>query len=274
MEMLIVVAIIAILIGICLPLHAKYLERTREIADLANVRAAYSEVLIASMQEDETLYDPIKQVYTKTVKLVQRKNGWSIDTEKLNIGGILESDTKHWKGKPKVDGYCVVTYNPKTDEVQIIWDGYYSVYINYQWKEDAYGRISVSAGSYDSENWPASAVPEFIDAVNNSGQKVVVDQITDDYPNLKKWVNAGGGYEIGVFITDTEGRVLYDTGGQYLSDDTTREFGIATTAAADNENVKIALQFFKMRSSTNHGRGSVELTEAEARELEKIFSVE
>lgn len=274
LEMLIVVAIIAILIGICLPLYAKYLERTREIADLANVRAAYSEVLIASMQEDAALYDPIKQVYTKTVELVQRKNGWSIETEKLNIGGILESDTKHWKGKPKVDGCCVVTYDPKTDEVQIVWDGYYSVYINYQWKEDAYGRISVSAGSYDSKNWPASAVPEFIDAINNSGQKVVVDQITDNYPNLKKWLNTGGGYEIGVFIADTEGRVLYDTGGQYLSADSTREFEIATTAAAENENVKVAIQFFKMRSGTNHGRGSVELTEAEARELEKIFSIE
>ncbi len=226
------------------------------------------------MQEDAALFDPLKQVYTKTVKLVQRKNGWSLNAEKLNIGGIRESDTKRWKGKPKVDGCCRITYNPKTDEVQVIWDGYYSVYIDYQWKEDRYGRLYISAGSYDPRNWPASAVPEFVDAVNNSGQKVVVDQITDQYPNLKKWVDAGGGYEIGVFITDTDGRVLYDTGGQYLSADEAREFDIATTAAADNENIRVAIQFFKMKSGTNHGRGSVELTEQEARELEKIFSVE
>lgn len=42
MEMLIVIAIIAILIAIAIPVFASQLERSREVADLANVRSAYA----------------------------------------------------------------------------------------------------------------------------------------------------------------------------------------------------------------------------------------
>ena len=44
MEMLIVIAIIAILIVIAIPVFASKLEKVREAADLANVRSAYAQV--------------------------------------------------------------------------------------------------------------------------------------------------------------------------------------------------------------------------------------
>ena len=44
MEMLIVIAIIAILIAIAIPVFASKLEKVREAADLANVRSAYAQV--------------------------------------------------------------------------------------------------------------------------------------------------------------------------------------------------------------------------------------
>ena len=43
MEMLIVIALIAVLIAIAIPVFASQLEKSREATDLANVRAAYAQ---------------------------------------------------------------------------------------------------------------------------------------------------------------------------------------------------------------------------------------
>lgn len=42
MEILIVVAIIAVLVAVAIPIATAQLERTREAADLANARSAYA----------------------------------------------------------------------------------------------------------------------------------------------------------------------------------------------------------------------------------------
>ena len=44
-ELLIVVAIIAVLVAVAIPVFGSQLEKSREAADLANVRAAYAKVL-------------------------------------------------------------------------------------------------------------------------------------------------------------------------------------------------------------------------------------
>ncbi|WP_051656842.1 type IV pilin protein [Butyrivibrio sp. AE3004] len=44
-ELLIVVAIIAVLVAIAIPIFSTQLEKSREATDLANVRAAYAEVM-------------------------------------------------------------------------------------------------------------------------------------------------------------------------------------------------------------------------------------
>ena len=44
-ELLIVVAIIAVLVAISIPVFTSQLERAREATDLANIRAAYAEVM-------------------------------------------------------------------------------------------------------------------------------------------------------------------------------------------------------------------------------------
>ena len=46
MEMLIVVAIIAVLVAIAIPTFKGQLEKSRQATDLANVRAAYSEAVV------------------------------------------------------------------------------------------------------------------------------------------------------------------------------------------------------------------------------------
>ena len=52
MEMLIVVAIIAILVAIAIPTMASALEKSRESADAANIRACYAEVMTAALTND------------------------------------------------------------------------------------------------------------------------------------------------------------------------------------------------------------------------------
>ena len=49
MEMLIVVAIIAILIAIAIPTFSSQLEKANEATDAANIRAAYAEATVAAM---------------------------------------------------------------------------------------------------------------------------------------------------------------------------------------------------------------------------------
>ena len=105
MEMLIVVAIIGVLVAVAIPMFGSHLEKSREAVDLANVRAAYADVLTASMLgETETV---------KVVKLKQQEDNWqSIDP--VNIGGIThyknQPDTPNWKGIPTAGGECKVTY--------------------------------------------------------------------------------------------------------------------------------------------------------------------
>ena len=52
-ELVIVVAILAILVGILAPAYSKYVERSAESTDLENVRTAYGEVMIAAEIEEE-----------------------------------------------------------------------------------------------------------------------------------------------------------------------------------------------------------------------------
>ena len=277
-ELLIVVAIIGVLVGISIPVFRNQLEKSREAVDLANVRSAYAEVMAAANSEDtsSSLYDAFDQEYRKTVYLKQKIDGWQSDTSKLNIGGVNSSDSSHWKGEVYAGGKCEVIYSIKNKDVTLKWDGY-TVYPNYQWRidQDSAGNkyLSKDNKSYNADKWPASAVPEFIEA--KTGQYLTVDNITPEkYPTLSNWIQQGGGYEIGYFITDKDGKILEDSGGKPLTE-ATQNFDIDVKGITKGENVQVAIQFFKMKKSgeENHNEGSTTMTEAEARELEKLFKI-
>lgn len=286
LELIIVIAIIGVLVAIAMPTVTGVLEKGREATDLANVRSAYAEVMIAAIQQDtgSMFYDASVNQYKKTVDLTQKKDGWDMDASKLNIGGIPRTDTNHWKGDAKKGGTCTVIYDNDTGEVTLQWSGY-TVKVNYQWHFlDGGNSIEIKDSSVLPYSWPASAVPEFISAKYGTGQKVVVDTITaDKYPNLANWIKGGGGYEIGIIMTDTNGKVLADTDGRYIGKGKTEfEIKIDTFEAANRRvttfengaDVKIAIQFFKMNSGSNHNMGSTKMTDEEAAELERIFTVE
>ena len=70
-ELLVVVAIIAVLVAIAIPIFTSQLEKAREAVDAANIRAAYAEVL-SNKVSGETDIDKI----SKEVTLTQEKQGW------------------------------------------------------------------------------------------------------------------------------------------------------------------------------------------------------
>lgn len=117
MEMLIVIAMIAVLIIIAIPVFASQLEKAREAADLANVRSAYAQV-----SEEVMLGNPGTIV---TVNLTQKEADWQ-SMEPVNIGGITHSknqgDTDNWKGTVAPNGTCVVSYKEDCGII-LTWSG-------------------------------------------------------------------------------------------------------------------------------------------------------
>lgn len=116
-ELLIVVAIIAVLVGIGIPIFTSQLEKSRESTDLANVRGAYADVLAHVMDEDDS--------YTMTVNLVQTKQDW--EKYPVSIGDITVTSSnkqnENWIGYPGKNGTCTISYSKELDGVVLHWDG-------------------------------------------------------------------------------------------------------------------------------------------------------
>ncbi len=105
MEMLIVIAIIAVLIAVAIPVFASQLEKAREATDLANVRSAYAQVSTEALLGNSEA--------TVTVNLKQKQADWQ-SVDPVNIGGIVhykgQEDTVNWIGVAAPNGTCVVSY--------------------------------------------------------------------------------------------------------------------------------------------------------------------
>lgn len=117
MEMLIVIAIIAVLIAVAIPVFASQLEKTREATDLANVRSAYAQVSTEALLGDSEA--------TVTVNLKQKQADWQ-SLNPVNIGGIVhyknQGDTANWKGVAAPNGTCVVSYKEDYGII-LTWSG-------------------------------------------------------------------------------------------------------------------------------------------------------
>ena len=81
MEMLIVVAIIAILVAIAIPTFNNALTKSKEATDVANIRAAYAEVMLDYMMGDIKTAPNAKTVKDKVGNLNVPDNFKSKDTD-------------------------------------------------------------------------------------------------------------------------------------------------------------------------------------------------
>lgn len=118
-ELLIVVAIIGVLVAISIPVFSSQLEKSREATDLANVRAAYAQIMTEVIGTEDNP-EPIP------VKLKQKQYDWQTGLP-ITIGGITfhGTETDNWIGKPDGSGICMVSYE-KDYGVIFNWNGGYS----------------------------------------------------------------------------------------------------------------------------------------------------
>ena len=114
-ELLVVVAVIAVLVGISIPIFTSQLEKSRESTDLANVRAAYAEVMAEAIEKENP--KPI------TVNLKQKQNNWQSSLP-ITIGGVTYNgkSSANWSGIPMSNGTCKVSYN-KDNGIYFRWSG-------------------------------------------------------------------------------------------------------------------------------------------------------
>ena len=84
MEMLIVVAIIAVLVAIAIPVLNGALEKAREATDAANLRSAYATVSVKYLEGDDD--------YTETVTPTQTTAGWESTVEKIGGYAVSKKD--------------------------------------------------------------------------------------------------------------------------------------------------------------------------------------
>ena len=80
-ELLIVVAIIAVLVAIAIPIFTAQLEKSREATDAANIRAAYAEVVAAEVSGEKGNTTADGDHYKEVVKLKQKTAGWQTAPE-------------------------------------------------------------------------------------------------------------------------------------------------------------------------------------------------
>ena len=81
-ELLIVVAIIAVLVAIAIPVFTSQLEKSKEATDMANVRSAYAEVLAEYLSDSQT--------HTATVAL--KSNTDNVKGTYEAIAGVAATD--------------------------------------------------------------------------------------------------------------------------------------------------------------------------------------
>ena len=122
-ELLIVVAIIAVLVAISIPIFSKQLEKSRESVDFANMRSAYAEVMVAAISDDAG--SPLKKAdgtFQAEIQLRQKQEGWQTGgVENMQIGS---APYEEWDSKmPAIGGTATVTFYPATSKVIIDWGG-------------------------------------------------------------------------------------------------------------------------------------------------------
>ena len=171
-ELLIVVAIIAVLIVVAIPIFVNQLEKSREASDLANVRSAYAEVMTSVIEGDTSK--------TVSVELSQRESDWLNDP--VTIGSIThykkDGDTVNWKGVPGNNGTCVVSYNEGTG-ILFTWSSASNVVKpTVKFDEDIHGALD--ATGYPQNVTPTNSFRIDSTCPNSTMLQDVKNQLADD----------------------------------------------------------------------------------------------
>ena len=92
-ELLIVVAIIAVLVGIAIPVFTSQLNKSQQATDMANIRSEYARVVTAAMTDGNP--DPATGKYLVTLDKTVATNGstvtYSANTITVTLGSITST---------------------------------------------------------------------------------------------------------------------------------------------------------------------------------------
>lgn len=110
-ELLIAVAVLAVLAAVSIPIFTSQLEKSRESVDLSNIRAAYSEVMADAIidGQDHT---------SKTIILKQETDDWQNTSGRDSLYGIAARVV----GKPAAKGKAWVKYNAAAAQTIIYFE--------------------------------------------------------------------------------------------------------------------------------------------------------
>ena len=104
-EILTIVAIIAVLVGIAIPVLKTQIEKSREQADATNIRSAYAEIVTASLAHPSL-------DSSATVEKLQTVEGWSAKDSINDVAGIPVKDLESIKD-------TIIIYNPESKTIAI-----------------------------------------------------------------------------------------------------------------------------------------------------------
>ena len=124
-ELLIVVAIIAVLVAIAIPIFTTQLEKAREATDIANVRSSYAVVVAEALTQEK----PAE--VTAEVTLKQQQDDWqgvnptsTLAQLGANFSGITSGNPAEVEvdGTPTASGKATITWTPavKADEDAVV----------------------------------------------------------------------------------------------------------------------------------------------------------
>lgn len=244
-ELLIVVAIIAVLVAVAIPVFNSQLEKSREATDLANVRSAYAEVATQAITAGQS--DDI----SKTVDLTQQQDGWQTSSS-IDIGGITPDDSQRWIGSPRAGGKCRVYYASALNSAVLDWNAGRNLWTTVAvrpgcwrgaWRKlsDKNSNISdtdKALGTYDSES--PSGLYQL-----DSGKKYIITCTYNPYA-----ANSGG-KTYGVLASAT---LLYDANGNRVMDTGATDYKMTETKKTDAYGNEVTYKY------TSNGDGTLTYT--------------
>ena len=110
MEMLIVVAIIAILIAIAIPTFASQLEKANQATDAANLRAAYAEAVVGAIDDGTKTITTVTMKSSKLDKLDQTTKIGDKTLAEIEGSGKTKGSTMDVTVTIGTDGEQTVTF--------------------------------------------------------------------------------------------------------------------------------------------------------------------
>lgn len=161
-ELLIVVAIIAVLVAIGIPIFTSLLEKSREAADAANIRAQYAQVMDEAITVDGNVNIDGKDF--EKINLRQKQPDWQTETIPNSLGNFSVIE-----GIPGTQAW--VEYHADTETVYIKFEG------------ESQNGDSGSNGEnnilIDSSFWDSTAGWEVINAKFKNGKAILTPSHKD-----------------------------------------------------------------------------------------------